>query len=49
MQSAAPLGPRERAADKTPVSCFLAAIQRGIDWKRQATHAGAEPTERTDT
>jgi hypothetical protein len=36
MLSAAPLGLRERTADKTPVSCFLAAIRRGIDWTRQA-------------
>jgi hypothetical protein len=46
MQSAAPLGPPGRPADNTPVSRFLAAIQRGID---DAPHAGAEPAERTDT
>jgi fatty acid synthase, bacteria type len=40
LQSAAPLGPRERPADNTPVSHLLAAIQSGID---EAPPAGAEP------
>lgn len=45
MQSVAPLGPRGRSTDKTPVSRFSAAIRRGIDCKRQAPHAGAEPAD----
>jgi hypothetical protein len=49
MQSAAPIDPRERPADTDTGQPLSGCDSTRNRLKRQATHAGAEPAERTDT